>query len=199
MPDLVIRPLTPRLMDAMGRALKGSWGATCWCLYPRMSDREMRDLPGDGLLGPRRRVVMARLACKRRAPGLLAFDGDTPLGWIAVAPRAEFARVAGSRATPPLDDVDVWVVPCVTVVKGARGRGIAVRLIKAAADYAFAQGAPAVEAYPRAGTARAGDDSAFFGTEPLFARAGFRVVRGPIAGLPRNWTPRVTMRREPTD
>ncbi len=72
-PDLVIRPLTPRLMDAMGQALKGSWGATCWCLYPRMSDREMRELPGDGPLGPRRRAVMTRLARKRRAPGLLAF------------------------------------------------------------------------------------------------------------------------------
>ena len=41
---------------------------------------------------------------------------------------------------------------------------------------------------------RVGDDSAFFGTELLFRRAGFRVVRNPLPGLPRNWTPRVAMR-----
>lgn len=91
---------------------------------------------------------------------------------------------------------DLWVIPCITVRKTARGRGVAVALIEAAAAYAFAQGAPAVEAYPRAGDARTGDDSAYFGTEPLFRRAGFRVIRKPLEKLPRNWTPRVTMRRQ---
>ena len=96
--------------------------------------------------------------------------------------------------TPRFDDLDVWVIPCITVAKVARGRGVAVRLIAAAVAHAGEHGAPAVEAYPRAGAARTGDDNAYFGTEPLFRRAGFRVLRGPIEGLPRNWTPRVTMR-----
>jgi hypothetical protein len=79
------------------------------------------------------------------------------------------------------------------VSRCARGRGIAVGLIRAAVAYAFAQGAPAVEAYPRAGTARVGDDNAYFGTEPMFRCAGFRVVRAPQETR-RNWIPRVTMR-----
>ncbi len=154
----------------------------------------MRELPGEGPLGPRRRAEMTRLARRRRAPGLLAFEGEAPVGRIAVAPRGEFARVDASRVTPRFDDLDVWVIPCITVAKVARGRGLAVRLIAAAVAHAGEHGAPAVEAYPRAGAARTGDDNAYFGTEPLFRRAGFRVLRGPIEGLPRNWTPRVTMR-----
>ena len=86
------------------------------------------------------------------------------------------------------------MISCITVHKAARGKGVAVALIQAAVAYAFEQGAPAVEAYPRAGSERTGDDNAYFGTEPLFRKAGFAVIRGPLEKLPRNWTPRVTMR-----
>ncbi len=193
-PELVFRPLTPRLMDAMGTVLGGSWGASCWCLHPRLTDAEMRALPGAGAMKQRRRAAMTNLARRRRAPGLIAFAGDAPVGWIAVAPRAELHRVDASRATPRVDDEDVWVIPCITVAKAARGRGVALGLIAAAVAYAAERGTPAVEAYPRAGATRTGDDNAYFGTEPLFRRAGFRIIRQPPKDLPRNWVPRVTMR-----
>jgi len=67
-------------------------------------------------------------------------------------------------------------------------------MIRAAAQYAARHGAPAVEAYPRADSARLHDDFAFYGTAAMFRKAGFHRVRGPLAGLPKNWTPRVTMR-----
>jgi GNAT superfamily N-acetyltransferase len=95
-----------------------------------------------------------------------------------------------------VDDVEVWVVPCITVRKQARGRGVALALIEAAVDHAARHGAPAVEAYARAGAGRVHDDFAYFGTEPLFRRAGFRMIRKPLPGMPKGWTPRVTMRRE---
>jgi GNAT superfamily N-acetyltransferase len=137
---------------------------------------------------------MTHRASGQPAPGLLAFEGDEPVGWIAIAPRTELARIETSRATPRVDDADVWVIPCVTVRKTARGRGIALALIRAAVAYAAEHGAPAVEAYPRAGATRTGDDNAYFGTEPLFQRAGFQVVRPPLENRPRHWVPRVTMR-----
>jgi GNAT superfamily N-acetyltransferase len=194
-PDLTIRPLTPGLMDEMGKALKGSWGSSCWCMFPRLTDKDMRELPGEGKIGPRRRAAMTKLARRRsRAPGLLAFEDNDPVGWIAVAPRSELGRVQSSRATPPVDEADVWVIPCLTVRPGARGRGVAIALIKAAVSYATSKGAPVVEAYPRAGSTRTGNDNAYFGTEPLFRHAGFEVVRGPLENTPRNWIPRVAMR-----
>ena len=193
-PTLVFRPLTPKLMDDLGLVLRGGWGASCWCMYPRLTAAQMRELPGPGSGNQRRREAMTKLARRKRAPGVMAFEGDDPVGWIAVAPRKEYARIETSRATPRVDDEDVWVIPCITVARTARGRGIAVALIRAAVAYAAEHGAPAVEAYPRAGTERTNDDNAFFGTEPLFRRAGFRVVRGPLADRPRNWLARVTMR-----
>ena len=147
-PDLIFRPLTPALMDDFGAVLRGSWGAGCWCMSPRLREAEMRALPGEGSLSQRRRAAMTILARREITPGLIAFEGDEPVGWIAVAPRGELTRVDRSRATPRVDDVDVWVIPCVTVRKGARGRGITVALIAAAVEYAAAHGAPAVEAYP---------------------------------------------------
>jgi GNAT superfamily N-acetyltransferase len=163
-------------------------------MYPRLTDAQARALRGPGGMNQRRRAAMTSLARRRRAPGLLAFEGDEPVGWIAIAPRTELARVEASRATPRIDAEDVWVIPCVTVSRSARGRGIAVALIRAAVRYARGHGAPAVEAYPRAGAARTKDDNAYFGTEPLFRRAGFRVVRPPSRRRPRTWVPRVTMR-----
>ncbi len=191
---LVFRPLTPSLIDDLGKVLRGGWGGGCWCMYPRLTEAQTRELPGPGSANQRRCNAMTKLARRRRAPGLLAFEGDEPVGWIAVAPRSEFARVDASRATPRVDDEDVWIIPCVTVRKTDRGRGIALALIRAAVTYATEKGAPIIEAYPRAGTTRTGDDNAYFGTQPLFRRAGFRVVRKPQKNRPRNWVPRVTMR-----
>ena len=196
MPALVIRPLSPALMDDFGAVLRGNFGAGCWCIYPRMGDAELRALPGAGSLSRRKRAAMGERAAGEPAPGLLAYAGGEPAGWIAVAPRRELGRVARSRATPPVDDAEVWVIPCITVRKGMRGQGIAVALIGAAVEYAAAHGAPAVEAYPRAGEERTGDDNAYFGVEALFRRAGFRIIREPLPNRPRHWTPRLAMRRD---
>ena len=191
---LQFKPLAPDLMDDLGAILRGSWGSTCWCMYPRFTDAQMRDAPGGGPLGPHRRNAMTKLAAQTPAPGLLAFEDNEPVGWVAVAPRSNLSRILRSRATPPVDEEPVWVVPCVTVRKSHRGRGIAVHLVQAAVGFAFQQGAPAVEAYPKADGPRTGDDNIYFGTESLFARAGFRTIREPLARRPRNWLPRLVMR-----
>ena len=182
-PPLVFRPLTPNLMDEFGTVLRENFGAGCWCMYPRLTDAQTRRLPGRGGTSQHRRAAMRKVARRRLAPGLLPFEGDEPVGWIAIAPRTELARIEASRATPRVDSEDVWVIPCVTVSKSARGRGIALLLIRAAVAYAGEHGAPAVEAYPRAGAARTGDDNVYFGTEPLFRRAGFVSSK---AGPPAN-------------
>lgn len=188
--ELKVVRLTPGRMDDMEKVLRGTWGSACYCLFPRMTESDRRtDHPGQSA-----RTIMTKVAAKRRAPGLLAYVGGEPAGWVAVAPRPDLKRIDRSKATPPVDDVGVWVIPCITVRRGFRRRGVAQALLRAAVDYAAAQGAPAVEAYPRAGDVEVHDDFAFIGTEALFRKAGFRKVRGPLKGVPRNWTPRVTMR-----
>ncbi len=192
-PSLKIVRLTPSRMDDMGRVLAGTWGSGCWCMHPRKNAKTvLPKVPGG--TGERNRAAMTALSRRRRTPGLLAYADGEVAGWIAVAPRPDLVRIDASKATPRVDEVPVWVIPCITVRRRFRRRGVARALIGAAVEYAASQGAPAVEAYPRAGDVRVHDDFAFIGTEALFRTAGFRTVRGPLP-VPRTWTPRVTMRK----
>src|SRR5688572_16326064 len=195
---LTIRPLTAARVDDVKTVTRGTWGATCWDLFPRYNAAQQREVGitgGPGTAESRRRAALAKLARRRRnSAGLVAYEGGEPIGWISLGPRSDFSRVDNSRATPPVDDVPAWVIPCITVRKGHRGQGVAVAMIRAAVDYAGKRGAPAVEAHPRAPGKRVHDDFAFFGTEAMFKKAGFRKIRGVMPKLPKGWTPRVTMR-----
>jgi GNAT superfamily N-acetyltransferase len=143
--------------------------------------------------GSRRDIVA--LIKKSRPIGLLAYRDNEPVGFVSVGPRTAYPRVDKSKTSPPVDDVPVWAVPCFYVHRKHRGLGISTALLRAAVEYAATQGAPAVEGYPRADDApRVSAESAFFGTEAMFRRAGYRKVRGVRADLPRGWAPRVTMR-----
>ena len=98
---ITFRSLTPQLMDELGAVLRGNSGASCWCIYPRLTDRQMRELPGSGSLNQRRREVITGLTRRSGVPRHLAFEDGEPVGWIALAPRGEFTRVNASRARLP--------------------------------------------------------------------------------------------------
>ena len=197
---LTIRPLTAARVDDVKTVTRGTWGASCWDLFPRYSPAQQREL---GITGgipatneEKRRAALANLARRRKnSAGLVAYQGGEPIGFVSLGPRYDFSRIENSRATPPVDDVAAWVIPCITVRRGHRGQGVAVAMIRAAVEYAGRRGAPAVEAYPRADRKRVHDDFAYFGTKAMFRKAGFRQVRGTLPDLPKSWTPRVTMRR----
>jgi len=196
---ITVRALTAARVDDVKTVTRGTWGSQCWDLHPRLTGSQQREL-GIALsatreVEARRRAILAKLARRRRnSAGLVAYIGSEPVGFVSLGPRSDFARVASSRATPPVDDVPAWVIPCITVRRGYRGRGIALAMIRAAVEYAGKRGAPAVEAYPRVASQRVHDDFAFIGTEAMFRKAGFRRARGVLKDLPKGWTPRVTMR-----
>jgi GNAT superfamily N-acetyltransferase len=196
--QLTIRPLTAARVDDVKTVTRGTWGSACWDLFPRYTAAQQREL-GTANQGPKneanRRAALAKLARRRKnSAGLVAYRGSEPIGFISLGPRFDFAVIERSKATPPVDDIPAWVIPCITVRRGHRGQGVAVAMIRAAVEYAGQRGAPAVEAYPRADGKRVHDDFAFFGTEAMFRKAGFRKVRGVLPRLPKGWTPRVTMR-----
>ena len=197
---LTIRPLTAAHVDDVKTVMKGTWGSSCWDLFPRYSAARQRELGiaggGPGTAEARRRAALAKLARRRKnSAGLVAYRGAEPIGFVSLGPRHDYLRVENSKATPPVDNVAAWVIPCITVRRGHRGQGIAVAMIRAAVGYAGKRGAPAVEAHPRAAGKRVHDDFAFFGTKAMFEKAGFRQIRGVLPGLPKGWAPRVTMRR----
>jgi GNAT superfamily N-acetyltransferase len=136
----------------------------CWCMYWR--DRAFAH--GD----PKKRA-MAELVRAGREPGLLAYEDGDAVGWVAVAPREEYAAIRASPQYRPRDeDEGVWSIVCFTIDKPARGRGIAAALLDAAVEFAFAHGASAVEAYPHVSDARD-----YMGHVDLYEQAGFEILR----------------------
>ncbi|WP_427165287.1 GNAT family N-acetyltransferase [Streptomyces sp. C1-1] len=159
-------------------------GATvCWCLshrIPAKLDRTLR--------GPARGEYVAELCRTSPPPGVLAYDGDEPVGWAAVAPRAA-TSYARSRTIPHIDDLPVWSLWCIRVRPGHRGQGLSHALIAGAVDFARAQGAPAIEAYPLdGGGGRVDTTMAYAGIRANFERAGFvhaADTTSVLAGRPR--------------
>jgi GNAT superfamily N-acetyltransferase len=117
---------------------------------------------------------MAKLVRDDREPGLLAYENGSPIGWVAVAPRAEFTALLASPQYRPRDeDEGVWAITCFVIDKDARRQGVAKALLEAAVEHAFVRGAAAIEAYPHVAK---GDD--YMGGVALYRQAGFTEVRG---------------------
>lgn len=114
---------------------------------------------------------------KQGPPGLIAYDDGVPVGWVAVAPREVYTRLANSRVLAPVPGEGVWAAPCFYVKAGYRGRGVHTALVHAAAEYARSQGATSLEGYPNANSAaRQPAAFVFTGFESVFRDAGFRTI-----------------------
>lgn len=191
MVNIEVVPATAARFDDVSTMLgpKNPDASVCWCLSHRIDAKTNRELVG------RARGEHVRMLCGRDvAPGVLAYEGQTVVGWAAVAPRSElpFAR---SRKIPHVDDLPVWSAWCVRVRPGHRGRGISHALLDGAVAYARSRGAPAVEGYPVDNQGRKVDlTMAYVGTRRLFERAGF--TKAADTDAVSGGFPRILMRLE---
>lgn len=138
----------------------------CWCMYWR--DRSLAH-------GEPKKRAMGKLARAGHEPGLLAYEDGVPVGWVAVARRAEYAAIMRSPQYRPREQgggPDVWAIVCFAIDRYAQRKGIAAALLDAAVEHAFAHGASSVEAYPHRT-----DPRDYMGHTTLFRRAGFAHVR----------------------
>ena len=172
--NIETHPLTPdRWADF--EALMGPKGGAegCWCMLWRQSAAAYRDGRGE----TNRRAMSARVRDGTRPPGLLAYRDGAPAGWISVAPREEFPRMANSRIVGPLDDRPVWSVSCFFIKRGNRGKGIATALLTAACDFSASHGAEVIEGYPIDPLGkRYANAFAWTGLMRVFEKAGFTEV-----------------------
>jgi len=146
-------------------ALFGARGAPhyCWCTPYRF--REAPDMSK-----PDKQQAMRRLVQGGTPIGVLAYDGDTPVGWCSVAPRESYVKLARSRTMPRVSDEPTWTVLCFFVQRSHRGRGVSHALLAGALRAAREQGARVVEGYPYD---TAGISSTHRGTSRLFRALGF--------------------------
>ena len=136
----------------------------------------------------RRRPAAANKAAFRAivedwgTPGLLAFDGECPVGWCQVTPRDELPALDRVPHLKRVDDVPVWSLSCFYVRIGYRRKGVTKALIREALKMAKRANAPALEAYPFDATVSPSASSTGYAT--TFKRMGFKVVARRIAARP---------------
>ena len=123
-----------------------------------------------------RRGALKALVDAGRPPGLIGYRGRTPVGWVSIGPREDYARLRRSPVMKAVDDAAVWSVICFVVPARYRGQGVARQLLDGAIAYAARRGARVVEAYPVDRPGRCADTAMWFGAKSMFDAAGFEEV-----------------------
>lgn len=159
-------PLTPSRLDDMAKVF-GERGVArdCFCMYWRRPDGGFRDERDN-------RDRFADVVENGPPPGLLGYVAAEPLGWVQVGPRRQFPTLLRSRLLKPVDAVEPWTINCFVVRVGHRRHGIGRGLLAAAIEYAMANGAEEIEAYPVDGP-RSSVVDYYTGTLAMFADHGF--------------------------
>ncbi len=113
-------------------------------------------------------------------PGLIAYAGREPVGWVQVGPRAATPNWSGARrlSAPPdaaeAEDAGVWAINCFFVPRAHRGAGVAAALLAGAIDYARKKRARLLDACPvEAKDGAANPVSIYHGVVSMFEQAGF--------------------------
>jgi ribosomal protein S18 acetylase RimI-like enzyme len=142
---------------------------TCFCMFYRKTGAATG-------VGRENRKAMKALVDRGIVPGLIGYEDGVPVAWVSVGPREDYAKLRRSPVMKPVDDRPVWSIVCFFVDRGARGRGLSERMLRAAVTHARSCGARIVEAFPVDRDARSDPDLMFFGAKSMYDRAGFQEV-----------------------
>lgn len=182
---LTLKELEPTDWPAFER-LFGSNGACggCWC----MSWRTAKGEKWEAIKGDEAKTRMRRLIESGQTHGVLAFDGEEPVGWSAFDRRPNFAKLDRSPSLACDDADQVWSIPCFFIAKSHRNQGVSAALLAFALQALKRHGATIVEGYP-AKPAKDGKPMpaafAWTGPDAMFAKAGFTIAGNPDGGKRR--------------
>jgi len=159
--------------------------AGCWCRYFKVDAAtwKAQDIAAfeRGLCDE----IDAAREVRGAGPGLLAYDDDEPVGWVAIEPRPAYPRILSSRliehSSEPVDAAGVWFVSCFVVRVGHRRSGTATALLAGAVAHAREHGARVVEAFPVDAVPGTSSADLYHGPLSVFVKAGFDVVARPVA------------------
>ncbi len=176
--NLTVRPLTPARwpdVEAIFLAKGCSVARSCWCMCYRLRGAPPV-VPAGMTRAKLNRQKLRALVNSDQPPGLIGYHGKTPVGWVALGPRRDFAKLERSPVMKPVDDKPVWSIVCFVVPLPYRGQGVARALLDGAVAYAKKRGAKLVEAYPVDRPDRTNDEHMWFGSKSMFDKAGFEEV-----------------------
>ena len=146
--------------------------AGCWCMYWRISQKLLDKQKGAG-----NRAAIKKIINGGSMPGIIAYHDIQPVGWCAVAPRAEYTRLQNSRVLKPVDENPVWSVSCFFIHRKYRNKGLSVDLLNASKKFVKSQGGKIIEGYPiEPRENKMPDAFAWVGLSGAFLKAGFKEV-----------------------
>ena len=138
-------------------------------MWFRLKRSDFNRSKGDGNKAAMRSIVQSE-----KIPGILAYDGETAVGWCSVAPRKNFPAMERSRIMKAIDDRPVWSIVCFYIHRGYRNKGVTGALLRGAIGYVAEQGGKIIEGYPvEPKKERMPDVFAFYGLATAFKKEGF--------------------------
>ena len=162
--------------------------ASCQCQRIKLGDHDWFRIPVEERAHRLREETDCGHPESSTTTGMVAYLDGEPVGWVAVEPRANYRRLRGSsvpwagRNEDP-NDTDVWAIVCFAIRAGYRRQNLTRPLAAAAVEYARANGAKAVEAYPM--VPKTGQSISWgemnVGSRSTFLAAGLREVSRPTA------------------
>lgn len=132
----------------------------------------------------RAKRALKALAASDPPPGLIGYRGKTPVGWVSLGPREDYAKLANSRVMKAVDDEPVWSIICFAVPSEYRQQGVARDLLAGAIEYARQRGVRLLEAYPVDKDEPSASEGSWFGSKRMFDEARFREVARRRADRP---------------
>ncbi|MGO2810813.1 MAG: GNAT family N-acetyltransferase [Brevibacterium aurantiacum] len=172
--DTQILPATAERFDDVETMLgpkRGPDAIACWCLTYRLGSR------ASGKLDAAARMAAVHDLCSHSpSPGILAYLEDEVVGWASVAPRSQVAELADPTTYPRVDDVEPWSIFCLRTRGGKRRQGIGQQVLRGAIDFAWSNGAEAIEAYPLDTTEKTAPVFTYPGLRSMFEKEGFTKV-----------------------
>ena len=127
-------------------------------------------------VGETNRKAMKSLVDRGTVTGLIGYQDGSPVGWISLGPREDYAKLKRLPVMKPVDDMPVWSIVCFFVDARSRGSGVSEALLDVGIDYARSRGATSLEAYPVDKRERRNPDFMWFGAKRMYDRAGFKEV-----------------------
>jgi len=155
-------------------ALFGERGACggCWCMAWRLRPNEWT--AGKGI---KNKHAFKKIVASGATPGIIGYFQGRPVAWCAIAPRQAYQFLQRSRILGPVDDVPVWSISCLFILKPYRRRGISTQLLQAAVAFAVKRGAKVVEGYPtEPSQGTLPDPFLWTGVPVAFQKAGFSEI-----------------------
>lgn len=177
MTDFTFHPLTPERWDDFAAFFaQPGHQSHCWCMAWRLPGGDYNKLDDEG-----RKKAFQSIVESGTPTGILMYQDGQVIGWCSVAPKETYQRLVNSKTMTSIDDQPVWAVLCFVLDPSVRGQHLGAELLKAAAAYAFEEGAGIVEGYPvepefgKNGKPKK-DPRAYMGAMSMFLEAGFEGV-----------------------